>query len=467
MMKSGIPVDGGPRTPASLIVGAPIAPQAPVRGSFAGRSLRLLFRPEPAGLGHRNRISNFGFYFLAAAGGSGASVAAALLGSWALLSMLLGRFRFRLERSDRPIVVTTLLFFAVMATSELLHADNSTAWLDVAALLPFIIPFFLISRMRQSSFPDTLPPAFLGAAVGGLVLLPIVLFEYQFVSLRVQAFAGNSGPLSVTSLLCAGWALLGVSRTQSRTHLLLILLGVLGASLAVILSGMRGAWPLLPIVLGIAVFARRREYAALWRQGSVIARLGVIAMFAVILACIALVALPLILTRLDQMWSDLGLIAANSDTPTSLNLRKEMYGAALKAIEAEPLIGYGSENHWRAVTPYLNRETFDGRTFSHFHNVFLTVGVDAGLIGIAALIAMISAPIMVAWRARKALGGSRRLAAALILVVSFVGAGMTNIMLFHDILDAVWVFSLALIAASVPAPVLLATVANARDRKLR
>jgi hypothetical protein len=28
---------------------------------------------------------------------------------------------------------------------------------------------------------------------------------------------------------------------------------------------------------------------------------------------------------------------------------------------------------------------------------------------------------------------------------------MTNIMLFHDILDAVWVFSLALIAASVPA----------------
>ena len=55
----------------------------------------------------------------------------------------------------------------------------------------------------------------------------------------------------------------------------------------------------------------------------------------------------------------------------------------------------------------------------------------------------------------------------LVAVTAFVGAGMTNMMLFHDILDAVWVFSLALISASVPAPDRLATMAAASDRKLR
>ncbi|RYE86413.1 MAG: O-antigen ligase family protein, partial [Hyphomicrobiales bacterium] len=180
-------------------------------------------------------------------------------------------------------------------------------------------------------------------------------------------------------------------------------------------------------------------------------RAAVLLLFGAIAAAVVAVALPVIHSRIGQMWADLGLIAANAETPTSLNLRKEMYGAAVRAIEAQPWFGYGSENHWAAVTPYLNRTTFEGLTFSHFHNIFLTVGVDAGLIGIAALILMILSPLYVAWRARSTLGGGRRLAAALILFVAFVGAGMTNIMLFHDILDAVWVFSLALIAASVPA----------------
>lgn len=439
----------GTRAPESLIIGAPAGRKA-VPGTLASKAYRLFRYPDVFSMGRRNRLSNFTFYVFAVAGGSGSSIIAALLGSWALISLVVGRFRFRLERSDLPIVGSSLAFFAVIATSDAMHGQPDRLLLSIAVLLPFVIPLFLVQRMRLSRFRDTLPPAFLGAAVGGILLIPIVIVEYWFFSIRVQGFSGNPGPLSVTALLCAGWSILHFRRGLSGLSLLIAFVGAAGGSLAVILSGMRGAWPLLPLCIGIALFAQRRELAAVWREATSPRRLVVLVGGGLVATAIVLVAMPTVFARIDAMWTDLGLIAANSDTPTSLNLRRGMYEAAIQAIWERPWFGYGAEHHWEAVMPYLDPETFAGTVFSHFHNVVLTVGVDAGIIGIVALLAMVAAPVLTAWQARSLHGGGRRLAAALILVVAFFGAGMSNIMLFHDILDAVWVFSISLIAASVP-----------------
>ena len=376
---------------------------------------------------------------------------AGILAAWALLSLFLGRFRLRLLASDWIVVTASLLFFAVMALSNLNHDDPAQGLKKVVSLLPFIMPLFLIPRMRLSRYGDTLPIAFLGMAVGGCLLLIIVVTEFCFVSTRVQGLAGNQGPLSVTALLCAGWSILHFTRDSSRLHLGLAFVGALGGSVAVVLSGMRGTWPILPVCIAIALFAQRRELAALWRAWSPAVRWLLIFGMIVLFAGVAVLVAPMVGERISQMVSDMVLISANVDTPTSLNLRKEMYSAAVHAIALQPWFGYGAQNHWAAISPYLDAATFGDVTFTHFHNVFLTVAVDAGLVGIAGLVAMILAPLIVAWRSRRALGGSRRLAATLILVLAFVGAGMTNIMFFHDILDAVWVFSVSLLAASVPA----------------
>ncbi|MBC8130379.1 MAG: O-antigen ligase family protein [Rhizobiaceae bacterium] len=442
----------GPRNTdfKTLIPAAPLGVAAPT-ASLSERARELFLRPDTARMGRRNRLSNFTFAVFAIAGGSGASVIAALLGSWALIGILVGRFRPDWQVSDRPIVLSSVVFFLVISTSDLVHSELGRALLSIAALLPFVIPVVLVPRMRLSRFADTLPPAFFGAAIGGLLLIPIVLLEYAFVEIRVQGLSGNPGPLSVTALLCAGWSILHFQRGLNRWHLLIALLGAVGGSLAVVLSGMRGTWPLLPLCIGIALFAQRREIAAVWRDSPFATRLVVSFGIVAVIGAVLVVAMPTVFTRIDQMWSDLGLIAANADSPTSLNLRRGMYGAAVEAISARPLFGYGAEAHWEAVTPYLNQATFEGMTFTHFHNVVLTVGVDAGLFGIVALLCLVAAPVVTAWRARGTLGGGRRLAAAMILVVAFFGAGMTNVMLFHDILDAVWVFCISLIAASVPA----------------
>lgn len=415
----------------------------------------LLFEPSRIALGRRNRLSNFAFFLLAAAGGSAASVVAILLASWSLISIVLRRFRWRIERSDLPVILSMLLFFAVIVGSNTYHglaAGESAAgiWRGIGKRLLFVLPLFLVPRMRCSRLSDTLPPAFMGAAGGGVLLIPISIVSLWIEGGRVAGLAGNPGPLSVTGLLTAGWAILALSRDAGRGHLLVCLAGAFGGCLAVVLSGMRGAWPALPLVLLLPLVARRREIAALWRGAHGSGRVVMLAGGLCILAGVGTLVLPIAGARVDAFFADMSQIAANVDSATSLNLRRAMYEAAARAIAARPFFGYGEGAHWTAIEPYLDSRSFAGFSYSHLHNVVLTVGIDAGLAGIAALCAVIAAPLWTAWRARRELGGSRRLAAAGVLVVAFLVPGLSNIMFFHDILDSVWAFAVSLIAASVP-----------------
>ncbi|GGE14216.1 hypothetical protein GCM10011390_36720 [Aureimonas endophytica] len=443
-----------PRSGLDLLAKAPIA--AP-RGR-AAQLRRLLLEPGRYGLGRRNRLSNFTFFLLAACGGSAASVVAAVLAAWALISMLLRRFAFRLERSDLPIVLSMLLFVAVMASSDIYHQGLATgfslglAGYELGKLALLALPVLLVPRLRCSSFRDSLPPAFLGAAAGGILLIPICLVDYLLRADRVAGLAGNPGPLSICALLAAGWSLLSLPDRPRRGQALFAACGCLGACLAVLLSGMRGAWPALPAILLVALFARRRSLAELWRRGSPTLRAAVAGLALVVLVALAVAVAPVVRLRIEAMLSDLSLIGANVDTATSLNLRRAMYEAAMEAFRARPWFGYGREAHWAAIEPYLDSDAFAGFSFSHLHNIFLTVGIGAGLVGIAALVLVILAPLWTAFRARRLVGGTRRLAAALVLVLAFLVPGLSNIMFFHDILDAVWAFAVALIAASVPAP---------------
>ncbi|WP_193227584.1 O-antigen ligase family protein [Aureimonas psammosilenae] len=441
-----------PRSGLDLLAPAP----AHARTGSLGHARAVLFRPSRLDLGRRNGWSNFAFFVLAAAGGSGATVVAILLASWSLISMALRRFRVRIERSDLPVLLSLIGFFAVMAGSDLIHAGGDGgaglghAWHLVGKLLLFLLPVFLIPRMRCSVFRDTLPPAFAGAAVGGVLLIPICILSYAIEGERVAGLAGNPGPLSICALLAAGFSVLSLPDHPTRSRAVLAVVGCLGASFAVMMSGMRGAWPALPVVIAIALFARRGAVVERWRAKSPLVQA---AMSVAVLLGVALVAVAVarvVGTRVEAMVSDLSQIAADVDSATSLNLRRAMYEAGMQAFAAQPFFGYGEAARWSAIQPYLDSQAFAGFSFSHLHNIFLTVGVDAGLLGIAALCFVLAAPVWTAWRARGRIGGGRRLAASLVLVTAFLVPGFSNIMFFHDILDSVWVFAATLIAASVP-----------------
>ncbi|MCB8837419.1 O-antigen ligase [Aurantimonas sp. VKM B-3413] len=446
-------VDGGE--------GSGVAPSE----SSPGRLAALLY-PSQDAIARRNRIAWVLLFAMVPLAGSVLSVSVALLAIWALLSVMLGRFRFRLEAPDRPVAFSGLFLVAVLAVTDFLHQPPLGAALNALGLLFFVAPAVLVSRMRAGEGGPVLPAVYRGAAIGGCVLLPIVLTQYfVFDMQRVSGFEGNPGPLSVVALLTCGLALLDLSSKHPAGRNALALMGALGAIVALFLTGMRGSLPALPLVILIAVAARRRMLFGVWRRGSGRRRSLIAASCALAVAAVGLVVVPPLLLRLAETEANLDLLSTHPNAVTSIALRVDLYAAAWQAFLERPVFGWGASGLWQAVQPHLDPTLYNGFSFNHLHNIFLTVGVEAGLLGIAALILTIAAPLWTAWRWRSLPAGHDRLAFAAILISAYLIPGLTNIMFFHDILDSVWALSVATLCASVPVADEASAGSAARDRQ--
>lgn len=77
--------------------------------------------------------------------------------------------------------------------------------------------------------------------------------------------------------------------------------------------------------------------------------------------------------------------SVGSDTPSSLgasgSLRFDMWRASAEAISHAPIFGYGPQNRFEAIRPYLSSE-FTDIDLSHPHNLIFTLGNGGGLVGI-------------------------------------------------------------------------------------
>lgn len=399
---------------------------------------------------HANRLLIPAFFFLMAAAGSAASILAIGAGLVALALLLSGRLRTGWQRSDAPIIVSSILFCLVLGTASALQWEDGQSVTVFVKLTAFLLPPFLIAGLRETPAERILPLALLGACAGGALLFPILLAEYALTQDRVSGLAGNSGPLAITSLMTTGLAVLAFSRKRSRGANLLALFALAGGMTGLFLSGMRGSWPALPLVLAIALVARGHRLRSAVHGLRV--RTSGMALFAGL--AVALLALgvwlftPAMLERLQNFQHELALLTADQGDHTSLGLRALMYEGGLQAFRQAPLLGHGLQNLWTSL-PNIPGE-FD-LAFTHLHNIVLTVAVGAGIAGLFALAALLASPLLTAWHHRMAGDGADRLAITGILLVSFVVPGMTNIMFFHDILDTTFAFTLAVIAASVPA----------------
>jgi O-antigen ligase len=76
--------------------------------------------------------------------------------------------------------------------------------------------------------------------------------------------------------------------------------------------------------------------------------------------------------------------------------RLELWGAALRLIQTRPLLGVGPDNFRHLYGAQLGLETWDERVQAN--NLYLEVLADVGLLGLAAFLWVIAAPLLVARR---------------------------------------------------------------------
>ena len=433
---------------ATVVVAPTIRQYQVDQGTFGVSDLQALrelgtyvaFLPRD-GIARNNAIGVFLMGALPAVGGSAISVILHASVLWAVISLVLGRFKFRMTRSDRMLAWTFTAFAALVLVTALLgknieQVPRSTLW-----LVTFLAPWVMISRLRASPDVNYLLFYLTGAAAGALAACAVAFVQLTFIGTRPEGGAGNPAVFAMISLCLMGLGGLNIASSADK-RVMLGIAAVFAGGLAVMLSLTRGvAIAAIPILILLAIFA-----PAKWR--SILSRPAVLVIFAVAIL-IFFGAQHVLDQRWQQTTDELQLILSN-DRSGSVGGRLRLWAAALETIPQSPLWGYGIQNRMAALIPILRLDNNYIYNFSHAHNGFLSVALDGGVFVLSAVIAVLLAPIAIAGNARRDMDFRPRLFATLTISGIYTFCGMTQIMFKHDILDALFVFFAIVVAASIP-----------------
>jgi len=354
---------------------------------------------------------------------------------WSVLLIAMKRRRFN---TDRPMLAITAAIYAFCRANLLASIINNSIVRDAPHLLSLVtFLFFPISYSTWSiSQKTTLARIILMSSIcaclGALVLA--IIQQYWLGLPRAKGGAGNAIVFAevacLSVLICLAGIMSGIEKART---ILICICAVLAGTIAIIYSGSRIIWLAL-LIAGIAVLLINLQTL----KGKNAVRL------LLLLAAVAIVSAGLgfrvIVDRADFLFADWNSLTTHGDYTTALGLRVALWDIGLKAFREAPLFGHGMG----AATP-LMLQGFQERYgmtegFSHFHNGFLTALVEAGILGAVTLAAIF---VVAARNAAKVLRTStdaiERFGATLIVIVviTYLTAGMTGILVGHDILDSV------------------------------
>jgi O-antigen ligase len=265
---------------------------------------------------------------------------------------------------------------------------------DAAERIPKLvagIPLFLYLRRIEG-----LASAWWGGLVAGAVLAGAYALWFS-LSGQVGDYQGRvpgpTNPIYFGGLsLAYGLMLIPAMADDRRPTPMraLIAAAILLAFVANGLSASRGAWPAIPVLLGIYLFTAGRGQPMRWRLGAPLIVLGLS-----LLLWLA-PAMP-ISERLDETLLDMHLIGTGEIANGTLGLRLQMWQVAAGLIAESPLAGAGPGSFRIALIEAVEagRVSAELMPYGHAHNQYLTTLIDGGAGLLLLLIALLAAPIVV------------------------------------------------------------------------
>ena len=352
---------------------------------------------------------------------------------WCLLEVIRGRYK--LPRELHFIAMTAALYAyglaMILAAAVNSNLDTSIPQLvGIASLLLFPFSYSIWRVSEKDEIMRICMAACAAACLGGLLL---ALVQVHLLSVdRAVGGAGNALVFSNVIALAGGVSLIGAFKHAGKERSV-YLAAFLASAVAVVYSASRG--PLIVVVASAIIvsliYARGRAMRT--------------TMF---VAAAALVAVALLLAsgvtplsdRFGALFSNWSDIAEDGNFSSSVGIRVALWQIGLDLWLENPLFGYGAGELQTLIHQRLTAQYGITSGFSHFHNVFLNTLVEGGLVALVALLAMIAVPSVTALQVLSAPASeAERFGATLLLLIlsMFLITGMTNLVLRHDIMDAV------------------------------
>ena len=360
-------------------------------------------------------------------------VAAGLALLCVLFWIVIRERRWQLDRED-GVFLSALLVFAAVWLGDVWRTavwpvgeGGQGVWLP---LWPVLAALVLVAWRQAPPRPGFW---WWGVAFGALLAGAIAAYEHWWLG-RFRVGNGiNAIPFGNLALLLGALSLAGlVSLSSTRNGLRLVLgLAVVGGLLASVLSGTRGGWvvfPLLVLILLLALHATRPRWASL--RGNM---MWLVAVLVVVLLAMSLMPGAPVKGRLAEGATNLKEYAGG-DAGSSLGLRLDMWSAGWQLITLRPGLGWGEGRLEAQRDLWVEEGRFHPgiSRYDQLHSDSVDTFARRGVPGLLSLFALYGVPLWLFWRYWRRSGDEQARALALcgvLIVVGFVGFGLSQSML--------------------------------------
>lgn len=359
-----------------------------------------------------------------------------LFAGWLIL--LFSHPEYRPKLTKLTIAVLSLLGILTLAT---IFGENPyrSFWSNFERMEGLITQFHLVAYFLVASailsteklwrlFFQTSLLASVGMTMYALAQISGQLTINQS-TVRVDATMGNATYLAVYALFHVFFAVYFV--VTSREHWQKWAYGLIGLGNLFMLykTGTRGT--ILGLIGGILVFG----VLVAWRGRGRIRKLamGVIGLVVLLVA----VFLGIRHTAFVQNSEVLSRFANISATDTTTQSRFLIWQMSFQGFKENPILGWGPENYNLVFDKYYNPKLWPQEPwFDRSHNVFFDWLINAGILGLAAYLALFGLVLWYIWRSKEDLIIKSLLTALL------AGYFVHNIFVFDNLISYIFFFSI-------------------------
>ena len=370
--------------------------------------------------------------------GSVGTVIVATLSIWGLVLYATGNIELVVPNFLRRWAAMILIFVSVslsVATYNYFSEYQFGNMFSRLAFLEFLPLVMLIGQIKKEKLLQTVERV---ACVTTFLILIVAIGERLFFQDRVSVGAGNSGPFSVSMAVCYTICLFAFARTKNSIYLG----AALAAAVCILLSGMRNMMPIIIITPIIAII-----FSRLIANQAVSRKTQFVFVLTVILLLIA--AITLALPRFDALITSYEKINELRNFDSSLGHRIIMWDYALERIPDSPWLGFGVPETTKALSEFSQHEYGLSISYTHLHNFILNALMVGGIVELSALMLLICAPFFALFSKKLNHQNMYLIYARLfMLTITFIylATGTINIMFNHDVMDHLYLISIALVA---------------------
>jgi O-antigen ligase len=393
----------------------------------------MLFWPAREDIPALNRF----FLPLMVVGGGvfGSVLSAVIVGAMLICALLMLRGVTQLPQNNdiRKIGWCLAFFFVAELLSGVVNFSGAPTLMQFVENLPFLgfMPLYASIRAERNDIRDGIEKLAIGCSFAVCVLAVI---QFHVFGTRALGAAGNQGVFGVMCLLLVAVNFLTVLR-HHRIMRALAGLALLAAACALILSGMRSLWPgflIVPAVLFV-IYSRHLHFRP---------TKGFLSASFILLALLGLALYAPARERVVAGLQDIQHLG-DKNYATSLGQRLVIWRAGWDLLKEKPFLGQGPDKAERLLIPKSKEIGGMPLYFNHYHNALLTYGVRGGLLGALALLAVFAVPLVVASKNLSDEISVYGFALLVGLELSYILSGLFGIALGHDIMDTVFIATLA------------------------